>query len=440
VFWTPKMIKAHFDFLTMHLFTDAYRLSKGHFTKGQVADIMPAYVRARAAMQFAELAAGVAGMMMLLKALPDDVVEIELDPRSSDIGTAKVGNTRIDLTGGKKALITLAARLITRSSKSSTTGKVTDLTLGNFMSRTGEDFIMDAVSNKYSPVMGEFMQYMSGTQRYAPKIDGKRQKYSPAKGIARQFIPLSFTNAWELINDPDAAPFFAAVIAEGLGASTNTYPTSPPMTRYFRTEFSEWVEIPYKKAKAEDKPIPPKAEMNFRRMGKVNDLLNELDNEAEVQKTPSARVATIRARQEVMATSALANKPVFSAKFQPVNKDELKFAYSELWHARAEKTLTGKAWSAHRAALVAAGRGMKATGKLEKKALGTVKAWYTTRHGEALKAGDVDAARAYLDARVALGVKTRDIKKNISAWSMNDDLYDAAQNRKIMETFNKANK
>ena len=55
------------------------------------------------------------------------IADVELDPRSSDFGKGKVGNTRIDLWGGNQQLARTAAQLLTGQTKSPVTGDVKEI-------------------------------------------------------------------------------------------------------------------------------------------------------------------------------------------------------------------------------------------------------------------------------------------------------------------------
>jgi hypothetical protein len=157
---------------------------------------------------------GTSGVLAVAYAL--NPKSVETDSRSADFGKIKIGNTRFDVTGGAAPLIVLASRLITMSSKSSTTGKITPLNSGDFGSATGKDVLYNFLENKLSPVASVLKQLAEGQ-------DFNGNKPTPFGLLNDLFMPLSISTFTELKNDPNAADLFLSMIAEGLGIGTNTY-------------------------------------------------------------------------------------------------------------------------------------------------------------------------------------------------------------------------
>src|SRR3990167_5522652 len=171
------------------------------------------FVRKQATKNLIQVVAGTAGVLMLAKAiLPDSVEE---DPTSSDFGQIKIGNTRFDVTGGHRTLVTLAMRLIKQKTKS-TTGAVSELNTGTFGSRTGVDVAFDFAQNKLSPVASIIRDLLRGEN-----FDGEKPTIA---GTANDLLtPLPITNYLELKNDPNSAPLLLGILAESVGIGTNTY-------------------------------------------------------------------------------------------------------------------------------------------------------------------------------------------------------------------------
>lgn len=205
IFFSPKMLKAQLDFLTGH------NLDK---------DITP-FVRKQAAINLVRAIAGTAAVMATAQALWGKQA-VETDPRSSDFGKIKLGDTRFDVSGGSAALITLAARLATLSTKSTTTGKITQLDQkdkkGNpaFGAETGMDVLYDFATNKTSPLASVVVDEL------------KQETFSGGKptplGEATNLItPLPLSNAEEIYGDPKGADPLLTILADTLGINTNTY-------------------------------------------------------------------------------------------------------------------------------------------------------------------------------------------------------------------------
>lgn len=197
IFFSPKMVKSSFDFLTAH------QLQAG---------VTP-FVRKQAAMNLTKVMLGMSAIIGIAKAL--DPKSVELDPRSSDFGKIKVGNTRFDVSGGMSSLFTLASRIVTQSSKSSTSHKVTNLGSG-YGQKSGMDVAFQFTENKLSP-LGAVIKDLINQRDFSGKpltIGGE---------VANFVVPLPITNLYEVANDPNGANPILTAIADGLGISTNTY-------------------------------------------------------------------------------------------------------------------------------------------------------------------------------------------------------------------------
>lgn len=109
---------------------------------GKIAQKSPYGIRARAALGNAIVIGALAPALQYMFDRDDDESFYDwlgriFDPRSSDFGKVKIGRTRFDLTTGTAGLITLAARLTTGQTRTTTTGKVKKMpwtiTIGNFL-------------------------------------------------------------------------------------------------------------------------------------------------------------------------------------------------------------------------------------------------------------------------------------------------------------------
>lgn len=198
IFFSPRFLRSQIDTLTAHAFSK---------------DMSP-FVRQRAAMSTAKVVIGVATVLAIAKALNPD--SVETDPRSSDFGKIKIGNTRFDVSGGAASVVTLASRLISMSTKSSSTKAISKLNSGKFGSRNAGDVFIDFLGGKLSPMAGIFRDMAKGK-------DFQGKKVTLAGEAVNLLAPLPITNAIELYNDPNSAPMLAALIADGLGIGTNTY-------------------------------------------------------------------------------------------------------------------------------------------------------------------------------------------------------------------------
>jgi len=202
VFFSPRLVKSHLDTLLLHPF------------ESMGGDRYWSFARKQAAINLLKIIGGTAAILTIAKAIKKD--SVDMDPRSADFGQIKVGHTRFDMTGGMRSIVTLAARLLTMASKSSTTGKVHPLNTGRYGSETGMDVLGNFAGGKLAPVPGAVRDVMKGQT-----FDGKTPTW--ANEVVNLLVPMTVTNFQELHNDPKSANIILAVIADALGISTNTY-------------------------------------------------------------------------------------------------------------------------------------------------------------------------------------------------------------------------
>ncbi len=208
VFFSPRFLKSNIDTLTAH------QLQKG---------VTP-FVRKQAAFNLIKIILGTASVLGIAKAIKKD--SVELDPRSSDFGKIKIGNTRFDVSAGMGSIVTLASRLAPllafhpSYTKSTVTGQLTPLNSGKFGAKTGMDVLNDFLENKLSPVASVIKDLLKGT-------DSNSKPVTPTGELNNFSTPLPITNAMELLKDPNSANFFISIIADGFGIATNTY--APPV-------------------------------------------------------------------------------------------------------------------------------------------------------------------------------------------------------------------
>lgn len=199
-FFSPRFVKANWDTLTAH------QLQK---------DVTP-FVRKKAATNLAQIVAGTASVLATAKVLLPG--SVETDPKSSDFGKIRVGDTRFDVTGGMGSIVTLAMRLITQSSKS-TSGVVTKLNTGEYGSQTTLDLLKDFLANKTSPAVNIGYKLGTGTDFRGEKVDR-------SQSVIESLLPIGVQTGKETLSNPNSAPFLMTMLADGLGIGANTYSAS----------------------------------------------------------------------------------------------------------------------------------------------------------------------------------------------------------------------
>ncbi len=200
VLWAPKMLKAHWDVLTAHTF------GIGLETK---------FARQEAFKNAGKVIATDAMIILLANAIKPG--SAETDPRSSNFGTIKAGNTTFDYTGGAKSLAVLGAQMVTGERKSTTNGTITKLGSG-FGQQSRFDAIVNFMTGKTKPFYNVLIQILKGRtyQNTKPTIG------SVAKGL---FVPISVTNTIQL-KDDNSISAISGVLLDLIGINANTRPIS----------------------------------------------------------------------------------------------------------------------------------------------------------------------------------------------------------------------
>ena len=198
VFFSPRFTKSQFDVLTAHAFDPS----------------MSGFAKKQAAYNLVKIISGSAAILTIANAINPD--SVEWDPRSSDFGKIKIGDTRFDVTGGMGSLLVLAARFAKQSTKSTSTGLVKPINTGEWGSMTTGDLFFDFFKNKLSPA------YRLATTLRDPKTFSGEPSSIGMEAL-RTFAPIPITNAIETLKNPNAAPLALVLIADALGISANTY-------------------------------------------------------------------------------------------------------------------------------------------------------------------------------------------------------------------------
>lgn len=255
LFFSPRLLKSNIDALTAHAFD--------HGKMGTEAKKIAAF-------NTLKIVAGVATVLAIAKAV--DPESVEEDPRSSDFGKIRVGDTRFDVSGGMAAISTLAARIVPAlwgdaKTKSSVTDLLTELNSGKYGSKTTKDVLIDFGENKLSPMASFLLHIAEGRDR-----EGK--KTNLGKEAVELITPLPISNFAELRDNPNSANILAALIADGLGVSTNTFSAK---TDWSESEGKELTQ--FKEQVGEEEFKKANEEFNTR----FNDRLRQLAKSKEYQ-------------------------------------------------------------------------------------------------------------------------------------------------------------
>lgn len=197
-FFSIKFAKSNFDTLTAHA------AQRG----------VSRFVRKEAAKNLLKIVAGTSTVLAIADKLHPG--SVEWDPRSSDFGKIRIGDTRFDVSGGMASMITLVARVAKQSTKSTSTGQITKLGT-KFGQKSGSDVAFDFFAGKLSPA-SSFLKHL-----FIDRAGYMGEPLTVKGELTNLFVPMPITTFQELRLNPNSANNLLAIIADGLGISTNTY-------------------------------------------------------------------------------------------------------------------------------------------------------------------------------------------------------------------------
>jgi hypothetical protein len=148
-------------------------------------------------------------------------VDVGTDPRSSDFGRIRFGDTRIDIWGGLQPYIVAAYRIKSGEKMSSTSGEVSDVGggafnqydnfLGRFVAVTG-----DLLQQKAAPVPAYFNSW-----RKEQTFEG--EKFNPALEAGKLFVPIGFESTYDTAREHGPGPAAVGFGLNAFGIGVNTY-------------------------------------------------------------------------------------------------------------------------------------------------------------------------------------------------------------------------
>lgn len=152
------------------------------------------------------LGSTVLGLFALYGSTQDDEdknkITVETDPRSSDYGKIKQGDTRWNIWGGFQPYVRIAAQLSSGEKKSTVSGQVTELDGNSAFGETRSDIIARFFRGKLAPVPSIVADLFSGKTATGEDVTIKDELYThliplSAQGIAeawKQYGPLALAN------------------------------------------------------------------------------------------------------------------------------------------------------------------------------------------------------------------------------------------------------
>jgi hypothetical protein len=151
-----KVLRPHAELLNTLLFSPKLLSSRINFLSPVFYSKLPPVVRKEAIKNLFKFTGGVLTALMLAKI---NGADIETNPTSSDFAKIKIGDTRIDITGGLSQYVRLAAQLISNKVKSTTTGGSYNLGVG-YGKPSRKDVLYKFFEYKEAPVLSFVTQFL----------------------------------------------------------------------------------------------------------------------------------------------------------------------------------------------------------------------------------------------------------------------------------------
>ncbi|HYF00235.1 MAG TPA: hypothetical protein VEJ18_15040, partial [Planctomycetota bacterium] len=196
--------------LTLGLFSPRLMAARVQFLNPVYYARLSGPARVEAMRSFLHTMAAGSAVLWAASQLPG--VDVGMDPRSSDFGKIRFGDTRIDIWGGFQQYVVNGWRFIKEQKKSSSTGEVYDV--------------------KRSKVLGDFLRgkespnaaYVHGL---LSEEDALGQPFDPAKAAFKSVIPLNLQSAHGAYKEGGPGTAAAAFGLGAVGIGNQTYGTDP---------------------------------------------------------------------------------------------------------------------------------------------------------------------------------------------------------------------
>jgi len=142
---------------------------------------------------------------------------IEWDPRSSDFGKLKFGNTRLDIVSGFSQVAVLISRIITGKTKSSISGEVSAIRGDVQYGRDDtSDVLFRFARTKFAPIPGAAFDVASGTNVVGEPV-------TPGSVAKNLTTPLSLRDIYETMKEQGVPTGAALGLAAVFGFGLQTY-------------------------------------------------------------------------------------------------------------------------------------------------------------------------------------------------------------------------
>lgn len=147
-------------------------------------------------------------------------VDVELDPRSSDFGKVRIGNTRIEPWAGFQPIVRYTAQLMAGERKQTVTGRISDVSKPETALRFGR--------SKLAPVPGFIIDAWTGESFVGDEVSLAKLREASTENLAYQrFFPLAGQDIIDAVQYQGGAGALLTIPSAILGFGTGTWETSP---------------------------------------------------------------------------------------------------------------------------------------------------------------------------------------------------------------------
>lgn len=210
VFWSPKLFFSHVNKLDPRL-----------YISGKISP-----TARKEALKRLLTTAGASMSMLQMARMAG--AEVSYDPTSSDFGQIKMGDLRIDVTGGVRSYANLLARFATIP-----LSEVDGLGIENYWGEEVEygrdtplDTIFNFATNKLSPAVAEIADAFKDPSLYVKgEFKDSKRDYREWQTWAEMATPLTASAIYEIYQE-EPQKTLQVILAELLGFSTNYYESS----------------------------------------------------------------------------------------------------------------------------------------------------------------------------------------------------------------------
>ena len=149
IFFSPRLIAARFN-----------ALNPVWYAK------QPKEIRKKALGDFGKFVVAALTTLAAIKLTAGDKVSIETDPRSSDFGKIRIGDTRYDIWGGFQQWARVFTQLVMGQRKNTTTGEIVSLNKEEYPFTTRKEVLLRFIEGKLAPVPALANELISGAKTF----------------------------------------------------------------------------------------------------------------------------------------------------------------------------------------------------------------------------------------------------------------------------------